>query len=635
MLRAMVLAALVTVSMMLGSAAATADAGFSVQKDEHGVWWIVDPAGRRFYSVGVNNITPEPYNPKAGTRYYNPVPGEFGGDLGRWASSVRRLLTDHGFNTYGAWSSSILPTADSAEPRMYQTPVLYVVAHAPERCLQSLLPDYESFIRANTRESLAKITDRSGLLGVFLDNEMAWFGKSGWDDIATYTLLERGVDLPFENPLRAATIEFLKGRYESAAKFAAAWGITLDSWDQLGARPMQSAATAAARQDRIDFTTLLADRFFDTATRVVREELPGVLILGTRFPGSAPEPVIRACGRTCDVVSVNHYFFGKSVDAQSLARFWHLGGRPLMHTEFSWRARENNSGNPNNRGAGAVLDTQAQRAEHYQALVEDIATLPFVIGSHWFEFADQSPEGRFDGENSNYGIVDIHNKPYTELLTAMKRTHARIETLHRETRRAIPELGSAADKVTYAPGQHPARPPRMDLLTDWIREPEIWGAPDAQIRWSREGTDLILDYDTGSQYGGGINIFGPKGQALTEAPAGATDLDGYAAFIIDATAPRDLQLNVVLAEAGAAEPHARLDLRAGDDGEAFISAPLFGTGERARYRIPIDSLTRQAFFGSRTGALRIDMQAIRNVGLQVQGQPTRGRVVVHGLALER
>jgi hypothetical protein len=63
-----------------------------------------------------------------------------------------------------------------------------------------------------------------------------------------------------------------------------------------------------------------------------------------------------------------------------------------MVTEYSWRARENTSGNPNTGGAGAVVETQAQRAANYKSYVESMISYPMVIGVHWFEFADQSPE---------------------------------------------------------------------------------------------------------------------------------------------------------------------------------------------------------------------------------------------------
>lgn len=148
--------------------------------------------------------------------------------------------------------------------------------------------------------------------------------------------------------------------------------------------------------------------------------------------------------------------------------------------------------------------------------------------------------------------------------------------------------------------------------------------------------DMVLTYDAGSQYGAGINIFGPKASALAAGPAFATDLDGYASILLEVTAPKGLQLNIVLAEAGAAPPStARFDTSAGDDGEAFLSVPMYGDGSRSIHRLPIGGLIKQQFFGNQRGASRIDMQAVRNIGIQVSGEPRAGEVTVHRLELVR
>lgn len=612
--------------------AAAPQGGFAVVRDDRGVWWFQRPDGSRFYSLGINNISPEPYAPRPGTTFYNPVPTQFGGSVEAWASSVTGLLTDHDFNTIGAWSSPAIPASDA----VCATPVLYVVAHEHTRCLSPLRPDFEEFVRANTRTAIAKLRGRDGLLGVFLDNEMPWYGKSGWDDIPTYTLLEQAFELPATDIRRIRALEFLQARHDGISALAAAYTRPITRWEDLDAGYLMRCASPAAAADREAFTALLADRFYEVTTRIVREELPGVLILGTRIPGNAPDAVIRACGRHCDVMSLNQYVFEPRADVNTLTRFWILGGRPIMHTEFSWRARQNASGNPNTRGASAVVATQSERAAAYAGLVADIATVPYVIASHWFEFADQSPQGRFDGEDSNYGVVDIHNNPYTELLAAMKATNGRVHELHAATTRQMPDKLPERRAVTYVPGQHPGRPPTLDLLGEWTAQPEIWGAPDASMSWLRDGQDLVLTYDAGSQYGAGINIFGPRAAAIGRGPANATDLDGYAEFVIDAIIPDGLQVNLVLAEAGAAPPSMpSFDTSAGDDAEAYISIPFFGTGSLQSYSLPIREFARQPFFGNQAGASRIDMQAVRNFGLQVSGQPRTGEVRIRAIRLER
>ena len=79
-----------------------------------------------------------------------------------------------------------------------------------------------------------------------------------------------------------------------------------------------------------------------------------------------------------------------------------------MITEFSFKAMD--SGLPNTRGAGAPVETQEDRAYHFEQYVTEFMRLPYAVGFHWFEYADEPAEGRFDGENSNYGLVNIKDE---------------------------------------------------------------------------------------------------------------------------------------------------------------------------------------------------------------------------------
>jgi len=56
--------------------------------------------------------------------------------------------------------------------------------------------------------------------------------------------------------------------------------------------------------------------------------------------------------------------------------------------------------------------------------------MPGLIGTHWFQWADQPGTGRFDGENYNIGLVDVTDRPYQELISALKATHDRLYRVH-------------------------------------------------------------------------------------------------------------------------------------------------------------------------------------------------------------
>lgn len=53
-----------------------------------------------------------------------------------------------------------------------------------------------------------------------------------------------------------------------------------------------------------------------------------------------------------------------------------------------------------------------------------------VIGLCWFQYADQPAQGRGDGENSNYGLVDIKDVTYTALTNALTTANANAISNH-------------------------------------------------------------------------------------------------------------------------------------------------------------------------------------------------------------
>ncbi|MGQ0628006.1 MAG: hypothetical protein ACT4PL_07895 [Phycisphaerales bacterium] len=624
-------------ALVLGLAASSATAEpvthYSVSPDARGAWSFVAANGERVLSLGINNVSSEPYKPRPGTDYYNPVPDLFKGDKAAWGTWVHDLLTSNGINTAGAWSSAAVPGSE----RLWHTPILYIGDTPFHQCLDAFRPDFPKRAAANAVKVMANFPDRARVLGVFLDNEMPWYGKSGWDRTTTYTLLERALEEAPDEPARVAALAYLQSRHASAPAFAAAAGVELKDWSALTPGVLRLAQGEAIAADRAGFIALVAERYYRLGTEAVRAALPGVLILGTRFAGDVPDPVIVACGKYCDVISFNDYHGDPTAPADLIARYWLLGKRPLMITEFAWRAKENASGNPNSAGAGAVVPTQADRAERYAKYIAACLRSPVVIGMHWFEFADQSPQGRFDGENSNYGIVSIRNEPYTTVLESMKRAHAAIPALRAGPLLAVPTALPVPPAVAYNPGQHPGRPPTLDLLAGpSAGEMEVWGAPDAKITVRREPGAMILDYTAGTAYGAGVNIFGPSTSRNPAGPSFATDLDGYIELVLEATAPKGIQMNLVMTESGAG-PVGQLSYAspAGDDGEAFISDAFYGSGQRRVYRVRIADLRKQQFWGNQAGGNTIEMSAVRCLGLQIQGSPPSGTVTIHRWHLER
>ena len=161
-------------------------------------------------------------------------------------------------------------------------------------------------------------------------------------------------------------------------------------------------------------------------SEAIRRHDPNHLVLGCRFAGYAGDSAMRAVGRHFDVISYHAY--SANAPVERLEQVARLTGKPVMITEFSFKAMD--SGLPNTKGAAKPVATQQDRGEGFARYVEALAALPFCVGFHWFEYRDEPMEGRFDGENSNYGLVKIDFTPWDVLTARMQEVNLGIERLH-------------------------------------------------------------------------------------------------------------------------------------------------------------------------------------------------------------
>jgi hypothetical protein len=294
------------------------------------------------------------------------------GDREAWATAASRQLREWNFNTAGAWSA----------PQLYSTGIVYTPILGTTRGAQV---DYfsEEFRAAAERSAATKCTPHATdpwLLGYFTDNELKWGN-----------LLETYLKLPESSPGHRKAVEYANNPTEFAA--------------------------------------LVAEEYTRVASEAIRRHDPNHLILGCRFAGYPGDGVVRAAGQHYDVISFHSYRPTPPVDR--LGDVARLSGKPVMVTEFSFKAMD--SGLPNTKGAAKPVPTQQDRADGFAGYVRMLAALPYCVGFHWFEYRDEPAEGRFDGENSNYGVVHIDLKPWEVLTARMKTVNLQIEALHAST----------------------------------------------------------------------------------------------------------------------------------------------------------------------------------------------------------
>ncbi len=400
--------------------------GFFHVSVRDGIWWLVTSDGGAFISKGINHVSFRADDaPKLGYSPYQRAVQDKYGSEDAWAQAVVNRLRDWGFNTLGSWSSP-----STFGRNMPYTVNLNLATRAGADWLKGSVGDFfsEDFEQKMDGTCRQLCQPRAGdpwLLGYFTDNELRW----GADWRGKQSLLEEYLRFPKDNAGRKAALEFLQKRYTDVAALNQAWGTTIASWDQLSGHEESSGDTA--RADQAAWQQAVAERYFAVCQKAIRKADPNHLILGCRFAGQAPDPVLRGLKDYVDVVSFNNY--GQTAPVEALQNIHRLTGRPIMLTEFSFKATD--SGLPNTKGAGRPVETQQDRADGFTRYVHGLIDLPFMVGFHWFEHADEPKEGRFDGENSNYGLVTIEDRPWDTLTQCMTQVNAGLESRHAKSSR--------------------------------------------------------------------------------------------------------------------------------------------------------------------------------------------------------
>ena len=385
----------------------------TVRHDANG-WWFVSPEGKRIFSLGVSVVNQgtsrEEYDPArpsyAAWRLYD--------EPAQWSTTTLRRLKSWGFTTIGGWSD-LASLHKSPEHNLWLMPVVSLGAQAGA-------PWWDMWDEKNLRrmdqiaqESIAPLCDDPRIIGYYSDNEIGW-----WDGALWRLTFEQAST----SEQRKRLIKLLRDNYQND------WDALIkdfesdhaNNWQELevGGRLWHRPGGNGIRVSR-EFLGIMADRYYRLMRQLVRKHDPNALYLGDRYQSFYYPEVARACGRHVDVVSTNlNANWSDGTFLRSYLDTLHaLTGKPILVSEFYMAATDNRSGNKNTNNGFPVVGTQPERATALCNTARELARLPYVVGAEWFQYYDEPPHGRFDGEDYNFGLVDIHDQPYEEVTKAI------------------------------------------------------------------------------------------------------------------------------------------------------------------------------------------------------------------------
>ena len=87
-----------------------------------------------------------------------------------------------------------------------------------------------------------------------------------------------------------------------------------------------------------------------------------------------------------------------------------------MHTEFHYGTLQRGMFS----GGLCPVSDQCERGRSYRRVVEGALRHPLFVGSHWFQYRDQPIVGRGDGEDCQIGFIDVCDRAYPQLTSAVR-----------------------------------------------------------------------------------------------------------------------------------------------------------------------------------------------------------------------
>lgn len=399
-------------------------------------WWLKDPDGYAFFSVGIDCVgidgvcnvngilqlceeIPE-YNNPGWTQYRNrqnqsdrPQRRRFTwhasnlykafGDkwFDKWCDITDRRMNEWGFNTIACWSDKNYITRA-------KVPYVYLLGRYPhtEKMIFRDFPDvFSDEYKRNSElwaEPLKDVAGDKRVIGYFMSNEPMWAFVNNVNPAAM--LLESDQDFVSKRYL----INFIKEKYQEIEKLNEAWGKSFASFNDLYQAEDTSKFNEIAIADLYEFSAKMIHEYIKVPALAAKANDPNHLNLGIRYAWLSSK-MLASGSEYIDVYSFNCY----SMDpTDTIERTIALVDKPVMIGEFHFGALDRGMDSTGLRGVAS----QEERGKAYRYYMEKAALHPYCLGAHYFTLNDQAYLGRDDGENYQIGIVDVCNKPYYEFL---------------------------------------------------------------------------------------------------------------------------------------------------------------------------------------------------------------------------
>lgn len=412
-------------------------------------WWLTDPLGYAFFSIGPDCVgpgsdcridgvekwldwLPERQDAEYGEMYHEPAHRfgnrrplmfsffkanlyrAFGAEwYEKWKDMMAGQLKKYGMNTLGNWSDKNL-LGNMGIPYVTSLPEFPATKQNIFRDFPDVFSEEYAEQAKRCAQALEEKKTDPFMIGYFLRNE------PGWAFVDDLMLADEVLYNPVKTACKEKLVGFLRERYQSIEELNASWKSSLADFECLYQQQRGvSKWSEAAERDMREFSRQMMKAYIEIPVRECRRVDPNHMILGMRWAWIS-NPDLVTGWENFDVFSINCY----AVDpVEKIQEVVDLGvDLPVMIGEFHFGALD--AGLPATGLEG--VESQKDRGIACQYYCESVAAHPNGVGCHYFQCYDQFVLGRFDGENYNIGLFDICSCIYPEMMEQIRECSSRI-----------------------------------------------------------------------------------------------------------------------------------------------------------------------------------------------------------------
>jgi len=420
-------------------------------RDMAGVWWLVNADGERFFSLGVNHVSPalwlRGYNRGSTLARYGQdlvgPDGRFdphGQAAAEWAEAVVGYMRDWGFNTLGTHTYG-------AELELLREHFYYVKEWSPfghQRHMRAgarfpdvFSPSFEEDLQRSAAREVRPHRNSPNLIGYSYTDGPLWVvsewqrRRAGYRADGIHPWVEDLLELPAGAPGKQAILEVLQSHYTDPHDCARAYGVEAGTWEQLAEVRTwpEGAHRASAERDSGALLPAIARRWYAGHRKAVKEVDPTHLILGDKlwsYGQDAPPdwlfPILR---EHIDVLFTQTSM--REEEWPVLAAYREKTGLPVIQgdTGFAF-LRQRQSDVKGER----VADAEEMGQSYYRYL-RAMAAETWFLGWHFCGFLEEwdDPNVTTPWPCEN-GFLDPYETPHEAALVHVRMANARARAWH-------------------------------------------------------------------------------------------------------------------------------------------------------------------------------------------------------------